>query len=151
MLVPARTYWPSPRFTPSRLPALSRPFLLDEPAFLCAMGYSFDSAFLAGLRRRVAGFVGFLAGSAFADADFVAALAAVRAFAGAFAAAFAAGAFGAAAGASSAFTERLPPALISSIRTRTRCCRWPRVRRYVAFCLNLKMMSFGPSASPSTV
>src|SRR5688500_1565423 len=58
MIVPDRTYWPSPRLTPSRLPALSRPFLLDEPAFLCAIDYSFDSAFLAGLRRRGAGFAG---------------------------------------------------------------------------------------------
>src|SRR5687767_5538233 len=53
MIVPDRTYWPSPRLTPSRLPALSRPFLLDEPAFLCAIDYSWDSALgAAALRVR---------------------------------------------------------------------------------------------------
>src|ERR671915_1534136 len=66
MIVPDRTNWPSPRLTPSRLPALSRPFLLDEPAFLCAICYSFASSFFAvGLRRVVARVAGALPVSAF--------------------------------------------------------------------------------------
>ena len=31
------------------------------------------------------------------------------------------------------------------------CCRCPVLRRYLTFCLNLKITSFGPSASPRTV
>src|SRR6187551_3592063 len=94
MIVPERTKCPSPRFTPRRLPALSRPFLLDEPAFLCAMNQSSDSAFF-GVRRRGAGFgfssvpaafaarvFGFAADAAFAGVAFgfsaVAAFVAVR-------------------------------------------------------------------------
>src|SRR5688572_29507204 len=73
MIVPLRTYCPSPRLTPSRLPALSRPFLLDEPAFLCAIGYSLDSAFLAVLRRRAAGFAGASSVASALSAAFVAA------------------------------------------------------------------------------
>src|SRR4029079_1266253 len=37
MIVPDRTSRPSPRYTPSRCPTLSRPFLLLLPAFLCAI------------------------------------------------------------------------------------------------------------------
>src|SRR5574338_347189 len=37
MIVPASTCCPSPRLTPSRCPAESRPFLLLLPAFLCAI------------------------------------------------------------------------------------------------------------------
>src|SRR6267142_1951677 len=39
MIEPAFTSWPSPAFTPSRWPTLSRPFLTLPPAFLWAMGY----------------------------------------------------------------------------------------------------------------
>ena len=38
MIEPAGTSWPSPAFTPSRWPTLSRPFLTLPPAFLWAMG-----------------------------------------------------------------------------------------------------------------
>ena len=37
MIDPDVTSWPSPALTPSRWPALSRPFLTLEPAFLCAI------------------------------------------------------------------------------------------------------------------
>src|SRR6187401_3403925 len=90
MIVPERTKCPSPRFTPRRLPALSRPFLLDEPAFLCAMNQSSDSAFF-GVRRRGADFgfssvpaafaarvFGFAADAAFAWVVFGFSAAAVR-------------------------------------------------------------------------
>src|SRR5688500_12081548 len=41
MIEPAGTIWPSPAFTPSRWPTLSRPFLTLPPAFLWAIvGYS---------------------------------------------------------------------------------------------------------------
>src|SRR6476619_7238486 len=86
MIVPEWTNCPSPRLTPRRLPALSRPFLLDEPAFLCAIGYSSVSgsgvAFAfeaAGLRVRF----GFGA-SAFAAASSVASVAEASGFAAAF-------------------------------------------------------------------
>src|SRR5438552_15903352 len=52
MIVPASTCWPSPRLTPSRWPTLSRPFLLDEPAFLCAMRYSSFADSVFGLVVR---------------------------------------------------------------------------------------------------
>src|SRR3989337_1439371 len=42
MIEPAGTSWPSPALTPRRWPALSRPFLTLEPAFLWAMGQSFE-------------------------------------------------------------------------------------------------------------
>src|SRR5687768_17862417 len=42
MIAPARTASPSPAFTPRRWPALSRPFLTLEPAFLWAIGQSFE-------------------------------------------------------------------------------------------------------------
>ena len=45
--------------------------------------------------------------------------------------------------------EVFPAAEISSIRTRVMCWRCPVVRRYLTFCLNLKITSFGPRASPS--
>src|SRR5688572_18871737 len=41
MIAPARTASPSPALTPRRWPALSRPFLTLEPAFLWAIGQSF--------------------------------------------------------------------------------------------------------------
>src|SRR5687767_3851098 len=138
MIVPERTYWPSPRFTPSRLPALSRPFLLDEPAFLCAIGYSWDSALgAAGLRvrfglssaaafgssaalalgfaARVARF-GLSAASALAAAAFLAGaafLVAAAFFAGAAFAGFSA--FSDFAGAVASALDVLPDALISSM------------------------------------
>src|SRR4029078_2314989 len=37
MIVPACTAWPSPALMPSRCPTLSRPFLTEPPAFLCAI------------------------------------------------------------------------------------------------------------------
>ena len=88
--------------------------------------------------------------AAFAVADFAVAALAVGAFSpvaleAAFGVALALG-FGAA----SALLV-LPLALISSIRTRIMSCRWPVRRRYLAFCLNLKMMIFGPRSSRSTV
>src|SRR5580765_7508703 len=39
MIEPAGTSWPSPAFTPSRCPTLSRPFLTLPPAFLWAIAY----------------------------------------------------------------------------------------------------------------
>src|SRR5207244_10835859 len=39
MIEPAGTSWPSPAFTPSRWPTLSRPFLTLPPAFLWAIAY----------------------------------------------------------------------------------------------------------------
>src|SRR6202142_2455621 len=51
MIEPAGTSWPSPAFTPSRWPTLSRPFFEPEPAFLWAMGLR---VLLRGrLRRRL--------------------------------------------------------------------------------------------------
>ena len=46
MIEPAGTSWPSPAFTPSRWPTLSRPFLTLPPAFLCAIG-SYSSFLVA--------------------------------------------------------------------------------------------------------
>src|SRR5258708_2648473 len=37
MIVPACTAWPSPALMPRRWPTLSRPFLTEPPAFLCAI------------------------------------------------------------------------------------------------------------------
>src|SRR5688572_13215440 len=58
MIEPADTSWPSPAFTPRRWPTLSRPFFELEPAFLCAIDYSFAflAAGLAAVVFLVAGF-----------------------------------------------------------------------------------------------
>src|SRR5687767_3015186 len=124
MIVPERTYWPSPRLTPSRCPALSRPFLLDEPAFLCAMCYSSAvavSAFLAGLRRHVAGLAAASDSALSALAPAFGLAAGLRVLAGFAAASFVAEAFASGSSAASALRDFFAPVLISSIRTRVRC------------------------------
>src|SRR5260221_1345954 len=82
MIEPAGTSWPSPAFTPSRWPTLSRPFLTLPPAFLWAIAYlSFGARVVFG--------------SAFGAAFFVVLSSAADALAaGFFGAAFAAVAFG---------------------------------------------------------
>src|SRR4051794_29008971 len=59
MIAPAWTAWPSPAFIPSRWPTLSRPFLTEPPAFLCAIDRSspyfcvfFGADFAAVARAR---------------------------------------------------------------------------------------------------
>src|SRR5260370_33219613 len=42
MIVPALINWPPKRFTPSRCPCESRPFVEEPPPFLLAMTYSFS-------------------------------------------------------------------------------------------------------------
>src|SRR5918992_2869625 len=69
MIVPASTSCPSPRLTPSRLPALSRPFLLDEPAFLCAMASYVSLLGVVRLRAAAAFAALGFAGAAFGLAD----------------------------------------------------------------------------------
>src|SRR6266404_250586 len=99
MIEPAGTSWPSPAFTPSRWPTLSRPFLTLPPAFLWAIAYlsfvarvvfgaAFGAAFLVVLSSAADAMAAGFFGAAFA-ADFGAALAGAV-----FASAFAAVAFG---------------------------------------------------------
>src|SRR5260221_11382143 len=58
MIEPAGTSWPSPAFTPSRWPTLSRPFLTLPPAFLWAIGYlSFGARVVFGAAFGAAFFV----------------------------------------------------------------------------------------------
>src|SRR6476619_1670436 len=62
MIVPACTAWPSPALMPSRWLTLSRPFLTEPPAFLCAIDRSrpyfcvfFGAALFVPLAFRAAG------------------------------------------------------------------------------------------------
>src|SRR4029079_9460300 len=59
MIAPACTAWPSPALMPSRWPTLSRPFLTEPPAFLCAIDRSspyfcvfFGADFASAARAR---------------------------------------------------------------------------------------------------
>src|SRR5580765_2349971 len=78
MIEPAGTSWPSPAFTPSRCPTLSRPFLTLPPAFLWAIAYlSFGAAFLVVLSSAAEALAAGFFGAPLAAVAFGSSLAAV--------------------------------------------------------------------------